>query len=98
MAIASAKEKEELHQLLNELTKFIQKKQRENGRSFVSRTRLTPEKWGRMETNVFRVVLANPLTDKGILHSVIEEQRKIAKTSPIVLPKIETLTSTILQL
>lgn len=98
LAIASAKEKEELHQLLNELTKFIQKKQRENGRSFVSRTRLTPEKWGRMETNVFRVVLANPLTDKGILHSVIEEQRKIAKTSPIVLPKIETLTSTILQL
>ncbi|MEI2602179.1 hypothetical protein, partial [Acinetobacter baumannii] len=34
-----------LNELLNELTKFIQKKQRETGKSFVSRTRLNPEVW-----------------------------------------------------
>ncbi|OEF25902.1 pyridoxal-dependent aspartate 1-decarboxylase PanP [Vibrio rumoiensis] len=97
LALASATEKAEIHQYLNELTTFIQKSQRENGRSFVSRTRLTPKKWDRMETNVFRVVLANPLTGKDILHSVIEEQRVIAQSSPVLLPKIKALTEKILQ-
>ncbi|WP_417879023.1 pyridoxal-dependent aspartate 1-decarboxylase PanP [Vibrio sp.] len=97
LVIASTEERKQLHQLLNELTQFIQKKQRENGLSFVSRTRLTPVQWDRMETSVFRVVLANPLTTNDILHSVIEEQRQIAQTSSIVLPQIHQLTAKVLQ-
>ncbi|HCH01085.1 MAG TPA: putative pyridoxal-dependent aspartate 1-decarboxylase [Vibrio sp.] len=97
LLVASTEERQQLHQLLNELTQFIQKKQRENGISFVSRTRLTPVQWDRMETSVFRVVLANPLTTNDILHSVIEEQRQIAQTSSIVLPQINQLTAKIFQ-
>lgn len=97
LKVATFAERQQLHQWLNELTQFVQKKQRENGLSFVSRTRLTPVQWDRMETNVFRVVLANPLTSHDILHSVIEEQRQIAQTSQLVLPKIESLTKAILQ-
>ncbi|MGO2341960.1 pyridoxal-dependent aspartate 1-decarboxylase PanP [Vibrio litoralis] len=97
LLVASTEERQQLHQLLNELTQFIQKKQRENGISFVSRTRLTPVQWDRIETSVFRVVLANPLTTNDILHSVIEEQRQIAQTSSIVLPQINQLTAKIFQ-
>lgn len=97
LLVASTEERQQLHQLLNELTQFVQKKQRENGISFVSRTRLTPVQWDRMETSVFRVVLANPLTTNDILHSVIEEQRQIAQTSSLVLPQINQLTAKILQ-
>lgn len=97
LELATDEERQQLHQWLNELTQFVQKKQRENGLSFVSRTRLTPTQWNGMETIVFRVVLANPLTTHNILDSVIEEQRQIAQTSPLVLPKIECLTDNILQ-
>ncbi|MEZ9318524.1 pyridoxal-dependent aspartate 1-decarboxylase PanP, partial [Vibrio lentus] len=67
---AGAQQRVELNELLNELTKFIQKKQRETGKSFVSRTRLNPEAWSHQPIIVFRVVLANPLTGNEILTSV----------------------------
>lgn len=85
----------ELNELLNELTKFIQKKQRETGKSFVSRTRLNPEAWSHQHIIVFRVVLANPLTGNEILTSVLEEQREIAKLAPNLMGKITTLVSKI---
>jgi len=88
---ASAEQKAELNELLNELTKYIQKRQRETGKSFVSRTRLNPDHWDRLNTIVFRVVLANPLTGKDILTTVLEEQRDIAKTAPKLMAKIETI-------
>lgn len=49
-----------------------------------------------METIVLRVVLANPLTTNEILHAIITEQRDIAQTSSVVLPKITALTEQIL--
>lgn len=85
----------ELNELLNELTKFIQKKQRETGKSFVSRTRLNPEAWSHQHIIVFRVVLANPLTGNEILTSVLEEQREIAKLAPNLMGKITALVSKI---
>lgn len=85
----------ELNELLNELTKFIQKKQRETGKSFVSRTRLNPEAWSHQHIIVFRVVLANPLTGNEILTSVLEEQREIAKLAPNLMGKITALASKI---
>ncbi|MFA0697534.1 putative pyridoxal-dependent aspartate 1-decarboxylase, partial [Vibrio sp. 10N.222.49.C9] len=74
---------------------FIQKRQRENGLSFVSRTTLTPKQWDSMTTIVFRVVLANPLTTHGILNSVLNEQREIAKMAPSLNKQIDALVSTI---
>ena len=92
---ANDSERTELNELLNELTKFIQKKQRETGKSFVSRTRLNPEAWSHQHIIVFRVVLANPLTGNEILTSVLEEQREIAKLAPNLMGKITALVSKI---
>lgn len=97
LAAANAKQQLELNELLNELTKFTQKRQRETGRSFVSRTRLNPAQWSRMNTIVFRVVLANPLTSLDILASVLEEQRNIiVHQAPNLLAKINKLADGIL--
>ena len=61
--------------LLNKLTIKIQKKQRELGRSFVSRTSLELHHYGKEAVCVFRVVLANPLTQKEHLKDILDEQR-----------------------
>ncbi|WP_241819410.1 pyridoxal-dependent decarboxylase, partial [Vibrio splendidus] len=92
---ADAIKRVELNELLNELTKFIQKKQRETGKSFVSRTRLNPEAWAHQPIIVFRVVLANPLTGNDILSSVLEEQREISKLAPNLMGKINKLVTQI---
>lgn len=86
----------QLNELLNELTKFIQKKQRETGKSFVSRTQLNPHQWDKLATIVFRVVLANPLTTKEIFHNVLDEQREIAQQAPKLMRQIGHLTQCIL--
>lgn len=91
LKIAKGEQKEKLHRLLNDLTKYIQKRQRESGKSFVSRTRLNPAQWDYLDTIVFRVVLANPLTTESILTAVLEEQREIAQSSGSLLQKINKL-------
>ena len=92
---ANSGDKVKLNELLNELTKFIQKKQRETGKSFVSRTQLTPEKWNHQPIIVFRVVLANPLTGHDILSAIIDEQREISKLAPNLMRAINTLADSI---
>lgn len=72
-----------LRNLLNQLTANVQKRQREAGKSFVSRTRLTPKAYDNESTVVFRVVLANPLTTSEILEEILQEQRDIAQADPI---------------
>ncbi|WP_119394379.1 pyridoxal-dependent aspartate 1-decarboxylase PanP [Salinibius halmophilus] len=72
-----------LRNLLNQFTANIQKRQRESGKSFVSRTRLTPDAYDNEATVVFRVVLANPLTTKQILQDILAEQREIAQKDPL---------------
>ena len=67
-----------VYEALDKLTASIQKRQREQGRSFVSRTRLTPVQYQRRPTVVLRVVLANPLTCEQVLKDVLVEQRKLA--------------------
>lgn len=93
MQTCDAEEKMIINELLNDLTKFIQKKQRESGKSFVSRTRLTPKAHNGQTITVFRCVLANPLTTKQILKDILEEQKEIAKESwrslPAILAKIK---------
>ncbi|CAM4048454.1 pyridoxal-dependent aspartate 1-decarboxylase PanP [Pseudoalteromonas byunsanensis] len=84
-AIAKANEQEriDIYAALNRFTASMQKRQREAGISFVSRTRLTPEQYDHQPTVVFRVVLANPLTSHSILQSILEEQKQLAKTDPV---------------
>jgi len=92
MKTCDADEKQIINELLNDLTKFIQKKQRESGKSFVSRTRLSPGAHDGQTITVFRCVLANPLTTEKILQDVLDEQKEIAKESwrslPAILSKI----------
>lgn len=80
MATASSEEMCQIKEVLNRLTKRIQKRQRARGKSFVSRTTLTPSNYHRSRTVVFRVVLANPLTNDKILKDVLEEQKEIANS------------------
>ncbi|MGK0407959.1 MAG: glutamate decarboxylase [Shewanella psychromarinicola] len=80
-----------INELLDELTQFIQKHQREQGKSFVSRTRIKPAKYYRQQTTVFRVVLANPLTSHQILHDVLTEQVEIAALDSEYLPQLLAL-------
>ncbi|MBU2223965.1 MAG: putative pyridoxal-dependent aspartate 1-decarboxylase, partial [Gammaproteobacteria bacterium] len=79
---------QKFNELISGLTKFIQKRQREEGKSFVSRTRLKPEHYQRQDTVVFRVVLANPLTTDTILHEVLAEQIELAAMDKEFLPKL----------
>ncbi len=72
-----------LNELLNSVTRYIQKTQREHGRAFVSRTRLTPECYQGQSIVVFRVVLANPLTTMGVLQNILAEQSQIATESAL---------------
>lgn len=88
MAKASPEKLQRFNELLNGLTRFIQKRQREEGKSFVSRTRLMPERYQRQETIVFRVVLANPLTTEQILHDVLVEQDQIAQLNNDFYPQL----------
>ncbi|WP_394494493.1 pyridoxal-dependent aspartate 1-decarboxylase PanP [Shewanella sp. ENK2] len=76
------------NELLDGLTQFIQKHQREQGKSFVSRTRIKPAKYLRKDTTVFRVVLANPLTTETILKDVLAEQSDIAQLDKQYLPRL----------
>ena len=78
----------ELNLLIGKLTKFIQKRQREDGRSFVSRTRIEVGHYGGEKIIVFRVVLANPLTTKEILQGVLVEQCQLAQESENFLPQL----------
>lgn len=88
LANASIEKQKDINQLLDKLTKFVQKRQRENGRSFVSRTRIEVSRFGGEKVLVFRVVLANPLTSEVILQEVLEEQRELAKESRLFLPEL----------
>ncbi len=67
-----------VNDVLNIVIKNMQKTQRGMGKSFVSRTRLNPERYERAPIVVFRVVLANPLSTMEILEGILEEQREIA--------------------
>ncbi len=95
LAVASESDRDELHDLLNQLTKFVQKKQRETGLSFVSRTQLNPIRWSGRNTIVFRVVLANPLTSTEVLSNVLDEQRDIAQSASALMSALNALANKI---
>ena len=83
LMVANQQQCEIINEKLNQLTLHIQKLQRENGKSFVSRTRLKLADYGEEPVTVFRVVLANPLTTNEILQEVLQEQRELVNTSSL---------------
>ena len=78
LAAAAAEKAARINEVLDKVTETMQKRQRENGRTFVSRTRLAPGRYRGDDITVFRVVMANPLTTEKILSSVLEEQCEMA--------------------
>lgn len=77
---ANPHERKRLNEDVNRLTITIQKEQRDSGKSFVSRTALRPPLYNHQRINVFRVVLANPLTETTHLQDILEEQRAIGQS------------------
>lgn len=71
------------NELLDQLTRLVQKYQREAGKTFVSRTRLRSGKYSNRVLTVFRVVLANPLTTEEILTAVLDEQCSLMQREEI---------------
>ncbi|MDX2479156.1 MAG: putative pyridoxal-dependent aspartate 1-decarboxylase [Desulfuromusa sp.] len=82
-----------INPLLDLITQEVQKRQREAGRTFVSRTRLRSSRYRGEEISVFRAVLANPLTTEEILAAVLEEQCAIVKQSGVqdIIEKVKQL-------
>ncbi|MEW5735231.1 MAG: pyridoxal-dependent aspartate 1-decarboxylase PanP [Thermodesulfobacteriota bacterium] len=77
---ATPAERLRINQFLNRANIALQRRQREAGKSFVSRTtlRLGDEMGG--NTVVLRSVIMNPMTHIGILREVLDEQEHIATT------------------
>jgi len=78
LAEAGPEERAALNHMVNEGNIALQRRQREAGKSFVSRTALKlPESNGGL-TVVLRVVIMNPMTHMGILREILDEQESIA--------------------
>ena len=90
---ADAVQMDKINEVLDRITKSIQKTQREKGFSFVSRTRLEPKKYHQKPCVVFRVVLANPLTTLEILSEILVEQKEIADQTPEIQNALKRLRS-----
>ena len=89
---ATDEQRSSINALLDRVNQLIQKRQREAGKTFVSRTRLRVGS-REEEFTVLRVVLANPLTTDGIMGGVLAEQCQIAQRPEIqlLLQQIEKL-------
>jgi glutamate decarboxylase len=83
LAQAPAERAARINELLDRITEAMQKRQREAGKTFVSRTRLAPGRYNGDTITVFRVVMANPLTTEEILAAVLDEQCEIATQTDI---------------
>lgn len=83
LTTATLEQTKHANELLDLLTRLVQKFQREAGKTFVSRTRLRAARYHDETLTVFRVVLANPLTTEEILSAVMEEQCAIIKREEI---------------
>ncbi|MFO7830661.1 MAG: putative pyridoxal-dependent aspartate 1-decarboxylase [Desulfuromonadaceae bacterium] len=87
MATARPDMVEEINHRLDDIVVAVQKAQRAAGKTFVSRTSLAPARYKGQKINVFRVVLANPLTTHDILEAVLEEQQEhVAQLGALIAP------------
>jgi len=77
LASAGYGEKAEINRELNQINTVIQRKQREAGKSFVSRTSLRTNPDEDQMAVVFRSVLMNPMTDLAVLEKILDEQEAL---------------------
>lgn len=70
----------ELNRVLDEINQYVQRKQREAGKSFVSRTRLKLHPADSHDVVVLRSVIMNPMTDIRILNEILDEQERICRS------------------
>ncbi|MFN2258162.1 MAG: pyridoxal-dependent aspartate 1-decarboxylase PanP, partial [Desulfuromonadaceae bacterium] len=78
---------EEINRHLDDIVVAVQKAQRAAGKTFVSRTSLAPARYKGQKINVFRVVLANPLTTHAILEEVLKEQQEhVSRLRALIVP------------
>lgn len=83
LATANDAEIKQINQVLDRVTRQMQKLQRAKGKSFVSRTRFAQSRYRREPVSVFRVVLANPMTTLDTLRSILDEQVKLGAKKSI---------------
>jgi len=68
------------HQHLNEINERLQRAQRSEGCTFVSRTTLESSKYGPgQQVTALRAVLANPLTTESDIEAVLDDQSRVAR-------------------
>lgn len=82
LATATTQQRTGINAVLDQVCQLLQKRQREAGKTFVSRTRLATAKYEE-EVTVLRVVLANPLTTDEILAAVLAEECEIVQQPDI---------------
>jgi glutamate decarboxylase len=70
-----------INEKLNEINRTVQRLQREAGNSFVSRTTLKIGDHLEQDMVVLRAVIMNPMTTIEILRKILDEQKKIYKTT-----------------
>ncbi len=80
MAKADHRERIKINRVIDEINIAVQRKQREAGNSFVSRTRLKHGFADNSEVVVLRAVIMNPMTDMDILNEILDEQEQILYT------------------
>lgn len=79
LAKAPTDQQKNINEVLDRLTRRMQKQQRASGKTFVSRTRFSQPRYGGEAVSVFRVVMANPMTTIETLRSILTEQLEIGK-------------------
>jgi len=74
---ADAREKQRINVLLNGINRYVQRKQREAGKSFVSRTQIRMNPGDNHGVVVLRCVIMNIMTNMNILKEILDEQEAI---------------------
>jgi glutamate decarboxylase len=85
---ADSKGREILNGYLDELNIYIQRTQREAGKSFVSRTRICPVPGSEGGRVVLRSVIMNPMTTNAVLREILDEQERIGQGFCDPIPQI----------
>jgi len=70
-------ERRAINERLNRINRDLQRRQREAGKSFVSRTTLTGPATNNEQVVVLRAVIMNPMTTVGVLEEILDEQEQI---------------------
>lgn len=82
MSGSDPREKAEINRAIDHINIVVQRKQREAGKSFVSRTRIRPDIKDEQKVVVLRSVIMNPMTNIKILRDILDEQEQIFNSLP----------------